>query len=143
MTAMMPASLCGEDQRRIVESPADTLQTLDLSAVACIMKHVFELSSGTKSLTAMLGTLTSLDDATDNSERIDRIGLLEQLKGAVCAAQARETAAFAAFAAKQRAEHAARDTKPEHVDATSPGRWAWHDGSHRTKPGATSVSPRS
>ncbi len=72
-------------------------------------------------LASMLGALSSLPEAADNSERIDRIRMLEQLKGAVAAAQARETAAFAAA---RRAEHAALGTKPEHVNRDIAGQVA-------------------
>jgi hypothetical protein len=72
-------------------------------------------------LSSMLHAVTSLAEPADNSERIERIRLLEQLKGAVAAAQAHETAAFAAA---RRAEHAAARTKTEHVNRDIAGQVA-------------------
>ena len=50
----------------------------------------------TADLSAFRDALSSLAPTTDDSERVERIRLLEELKGAVAAAQAVQTAAFVA-----------------------------------------------
>lgn len=69
----------------------------------------------------MLSAVDTLHGGCDDGERIERIRLLEQLKGAVAAAQARETAAFAA---SRRAHHAASRTRAEHVERDIAGQVA-------------------
>ena len=62
--------------------------------------HSTPASVGTDPGVALLAEfrarLAALDQGVDDAVRIDRIRLLEQLRGAVAAAQARESAAFAA-----------------------------------------------
>jgi 5-methylcytosine-specific restriction endonuclease McrA len=58
----------------------------------------------TADLAVFAGALRGLHTAVDDAERIDQLRLLEELKGAVAAAQARVTADFAASQERQQRE---------------------------------------
>jgi hypothetical protein len=88
---------------------------LYLSDVCLIIRRMFDSLDrpvSTAELRALVGALRRLDPDVDDAGRIDRIRLLEELKGAVAAAQATETAAFVA---SQRADQAARGVPAERV----------------------------
>jgi hypothetical protein len=68
------------------------------------------MTDSVATLGAMKAALGGLDRGVDDGTRIDRIRLLEELKGAVAAAQARDAADFAA---SQRAEQVAQGVRAE------------------------------